>query len=91
MRRSQRDFTEDFVIDPRMAGCRPGIGIRAREVAGLEKFLAEEDVTPQVGVNGVIGELKESETKNAENERTAQRETGWRRRHGGKVTAANSK
>ena len=91
MRQPQRGFAEDFVIDPRVARGRPGIRICAREMADLEKFFSEQDVTPQVGVNGVVRQAKNGKTNDAEDERTAQRETGWRRRHGRKVAAAKCK
>jgi hypothetical protein len=91
MRQTQRGFGDDFVVDPAMAGRRPRIGLGAREVAGLQKFLAEQDVPPQVSVNGVVGETKNREAKDAEDERAAQQGMGWRGWHGGKVAAAGGK
>ena len=91
MRQTQRGFGGDFVVDPAMAGRRPRIGLGALEVAGLQNLLTEEDVSPQVGVNGVVGETKNREAKDAEDERAAQHGIDWRRWHGGKITAAGDK
>ena len=91
MRQTQRGFGGDFVVDPAMAGRRPRIGLGALEVAGLQNLLTEEDVSPQVGVNGMVGETKNREAKDAEDERAAQHGMGWRGWHVGKVAAAGGK
>ena len=74
VRQRQRDFADDLVIDPRLAVGRPRIRVGAREMAGVQKFLAEEDVAPEVNVGGVFGELENGEANHANDERPRKRE-----------------